>query len=615
MPRQYLRFIYLREFKSAAERACLHIFSSFLYKKLQLAKRAAGGDRRTAYSALRRWTAGVALFQTRFAMVPVCLALHWSLAVLCELPALHAFLEREHERLLAEARAAAAARAAAIVVDDDDDAMDGGGSARDVAAPAAAGTAVQSAASPVALAAAEPAPAAPASEAESEDIPIATLVAAATPTGTRRLRPRASTPGVASAPPDHRAAAGEAAPDEDDDCVLVSSHAAPSAAAADMAQPMIVFLDSLGYHNAKAIAAELRAYLLHEWEDKHNGGYALGTDKDSPSPPKSGRGRRAYEIPEEALPLVQPACPAQDNSCDCGVFVLKYAARWRLIIASLLKGRKFLTQRDAGNKLSAFFRKETFSKFHVVALRILLQRLMELLRRDRSVLIALSLPDCTDEADPRSRESCPESDGALAALVGLESQSNDEASAVAPGRRSTRSSTGVRVSPPPPPASLSAPPALSARKAPQRVPSVPELEASRVYGVPPDVIVPRRQKRPEEGASAAGHPSADFQASLTHSLSHHLPAALAAIAATALPVADLPPAPAVVKDMAAHLSYRTAARKAGLSVLGIPGLVPAPKLKNVVEKAIDRQAAAGGSASGGDDDAPAGGAGKRKRDF
>jgi hypothetical protein len=343
----FMRFTHLRALSSEAARRSVHIFGSFMYKKLMLAKRSENGNMRKAFAAVRRWTAGIDIFKSEFVLIPVCISLHWSLAIVCHLPALASALQKEHNA--------------------------------------------------------------------------------------RVLSANAALPDVV-------------------DLVDTSPHQDVEKS------PVILLLDSLSYHSAADICKDVRAYLLHEWEDKHNGGLPLGCVPASPthiasasssrSPESSespsaagGVQRPEFELSKGLLPNPKANVPKQDNSCDCGVFILKYAWKWcELIDGALNEGAPLcITQADLRTLPRKFVSPEWFDKNDVVVLRQLLKALMAALRQpggDLELLVGLSLPNCAKDVSVLNR---PANDQAFALFMDL-SLKVQKVAASSPPARVTRSS-------------------------------------------------------------------------------------------------------------------------------------------------------------------------------
>ena len=149
----------------------------------------------------------------------------------------------------------------------------------------------------------------------------------------------------------------------------------------------------------------MRAYLLHEWEDKFNGGAPLGTGPGLAAAVAilhGGRAaREAFSISKDMLPLVRPNCPSQDNSCDCGVFVLKYAELW----CALIRKDTSFTRRDVSAKLAAHIHAGWFNKDDIATHRLLLRSLMTSFSTNRELLVALSMPNCNLDTNVANRDA------------------------------------------------------------------------------------------------------------------------------------------------------------------------------------------------------------------
>lgn len=96
--------------------------------------------------------------------------------------------------------------------------------------------------------------------------------------------------------------------------------------------PCIIYMDSLGMHNAHEVARNLSSWLLQEWRERKS--------RPSKKPRTESRARQAVEVQEgetgrgecsaaeallqRGLPLLKPDVPQQENGYDCGVFALQY---------------------------------------------------------------------------------------------------------------------------------------------------------------------------------------------------------------------------------------------------------------------------------------------------
>ena len=86
-------------------------------------------------------------------------------------------------------------------------------------------------------------------------------------------------------------------------------------------RPCILYLDSLGRSKPSALKL-IKAYLEQEWLDKRGGVTSTHTE-----------GQAAERF--EALKMIRVKVPEQSNSCDCGLFMLKYIELFALHAAHL----------------------------------------------------------------------------------------------------------------------------------------------------------------------------------------------------------------------------------------------------------------------------------------
>ena len=73
--------------------------------------------------------------------------------------------------------------------------------------------------------------------------------------------------------------------------------------------PSLLFLDSLKMHQKKKVAKKIYEWLNYEWKRLKK-----SSSKDFRQPFYAG-----------SMPVFTPKIPHQDNGCDCGVFVCRYA--------------------------------------------------------------------------------------------------------------------------------------------------------------------------------------------------------------------------------------------------------------------------------------------------
>lgn len=95
-------------------------------------------------------------------------------------------------------------------------------------------------------------------------------------------------------------------------------------------------LDPLGsYHNKQAILRNLRSFLQLQWESTHSAAAAAAaadasaSQDDAASPGAAAKRRRrprpSLTYDPDRVALVRVKAPQQQNSYDCGVYVLKFA--------------------------------------------------------------------------------------------------------------------------------------------------------------------------------------------------------------------------------------------------------------------------------------------------
>jgi Ulp1 family protease len=129
--------------------------------------------------------------------------------------------------------------------------------------------------------------------------------------------------------------------------------------------PAFVCMDSLKCHPLKKICKILRKYLEEEWKcqkARHemkkaelvNAGEGeklrlVGQIQLKKTHPLFKKGTIPVRVTARNFPDVHPKVPTQENSCDCGVFLLKYAA-W--FFEEYIKGRPIrITQKSVAKQL------------------------------------------------------------------------------------------------------------------------------------------------------------------------------------------------------------------------------------------------------------------------
>ncbi|CAM9256357.1 unnamed protein product, partial [Phaeothamnion confervicola] len=85
------------------------------------------------------------------------------------------------------------------------------------------------------------------------------------------------------------------------------------------------------------------------------------------------------------IPLVQPQVPAQDNGCDCGVYVLAYAEHIATRWPALLCGDFNKNERSCAlQKATAFINRKSFSPADVAARRVHFRGLLRRMQEERN---------------------------------------------------------------------------------------------------------------------------------------------------------------------------------------------------------------------------------------
>ena len=182
------------------------------------------------------------------------------------------------------------------------------------------------------------------------------------------------------------AAPPAAAPDADPFALAIASVPLP---AGKELQPVILHLDSLGCHKRRVLGALFRGWALREWCARRNGGQPLGGTAEAQ--------RQAGKAIEALLPTLATDAPKQDNFCDCGVFVARYAD---LIMEATLPGggwRRFTAAdvaaaRAGGGGAVPFPRGATrFSMADIAFLRLAMKEVIDACCGERKGdLVALS---------------------------------------------------------------------------------------------------------------------------------------------------------------------------------------------------------------------------------
>ncbi|CAM9497083.1 unnamed protein product, partial [Discosporangium mesarthrocarpum] len=114
--------------------------------------------------------------------------------------------------------------------------------------------------------------------------------------------------------------------------------------------PCMLFLDSLKMHRPGRVFDYLSKYLEEEWRASGKGG--------------------CLKLDESSMPRVTPKVPLQDNGCDCGVYILRYAQE-------LCRQWPKICKEDVENKLGKYFYPNLFSPSDVSMERAKLASLLE----------------------------------------------------------------------------------------------------------------------------------------------------------------------------------------------------------------------------------------------
>jgi hypothetical protein len=190
-----------------------------------------------------------------------------------------------------------------------------------------------------------------------------------------------------------------AAAAEADPYLLALRTDAPPPAGTDT-QPVLLHMDSLGCHATKPLGVLLRGWALREWVARRNGGQPLGGTAEAQ--------KRAEKALEAALPMLKTDLPMQDNFCDCGVFLLRYADL--IVEATLARGdwRRLTAARVAvalGRGRGALPFPKDVKRFSMADIAFLRQAMQDVIERfravDKRVLVALSAlrPEGGDAGD------------------------------------------------------------------------------------------------------------------------------------------------------------------------------------------------------------------------
>ncbi|GKY91404.1 hypothetical protein MPSEU_000112700 [Mayamaea pseudoterrestris] len=166
--------------------------------------------------------------------------------------------------------------------------------------------------------------------------------------------------------------------------------------------PCILFFDSLKSHNKNLVQRNIHKWLNREWERL--------------------KGDRSGPFHEKSMRLFMPEVPRQDNFCDCGVFVCRYA----YALYQLSKGTSFKV-RDGHEGNQQFYKTITNAKefkFDMEEIQLLRKQLMSLIERlhylHQTYLTTKALREAAEEAKDDEKK---ESNTSFPAASGAESRS------------------------------------------------------------------------------------------------------------------------------------------------------------------------------------------------
>ena len=132
-----------------------------------------------------------------------------------------------------------------------------------------------------------------------------------------------------------------------DALVLSEDSDAEGGGSGDTPFACILFFDSLKCHDALEVSGQLRQFLAKQWAWEHEG---EGAD--------DGSGAFKPDFNRKTMPLITPDIPMQDNSCDCGVFLLQYAEELLGLLGSKAVTKSLATSNFEGTGLRTSFNAE-----------------------------------------------------------------------------------------------------------------------------------------------------------------------------------------------------------------------------------------------------------------
>ena len=140
--------------------------------------------------------------------------------------------------------------------------------------------------------------------------------------------------------------------------------------------PCILFFDSLKCHDARKVTRQLHAFLAKQWVWEN-----ATADTGGPI------------FNDSTIPLITPEIPMQDNSCDCGVFLLQYVQELLRLLET-----KPVTKSLACSKFEGTGLRTSFTAQDITVKRAEIASALEELRVEQAASSASSSQTRTDAA-------------------------------------------------------------------------------------------------------------------------------------------------------------------------------------------------------------------------
>lgn len=323
----YLKYV-IRELTPPENQHRVHLFSSFFYKRWITTT-----DVASRYEAVKKWSGGVNLFEKDFIIVPINEHLHWTLAIICypRLIVQQASDVDQHQSTAPLSSASPLFSASPPSLQ-----------------PVFSEQSVSSSSAKISFSSIRKTrePNSPfsssSSSSSSSSVSSAVKNLAVTPAPSVVMRMYDSFTrffSTSSTPKNSKKEKKETAKQHQRPCIL--------------------YLDSLGGTN-QTVASTLREFLLAEWDAQMAKQTALdaGANAMAELGVTSPAVNYSDVFQRENLPLLSVQVPMQNNSCDCGVFLLHYAELfckdpWPSLAADNLHRPRWFTQHELGQKRDA----------------------------------------------------------------------------------------------------------------------------------------------------------------------------------------------------------------------------------------------------------------------